>query len=177
METNYNSDFNQFVIHHITRLYNRREFIELEKIGVSKSSANTLVNLSVLDSSRLSDFRIQIGNINVDEKQLTMIIKMNQHEGAKNKIIDQMIVQGASHSMLFSLIGMDHIEYRERREALDLSKGISGRPTNLTVDESIAVNKAWEKYKNDEDLIRYYHVGIETTISLSRIWQHLQIRN
>jgi len=177
MEPNFNSELNQFVIQHITRLFNRRDFNELERMGLSKESASSVVNLSMGDSSRLSQFRVQIGDIQVDEKRLNMIIKMNQHEGAKNQLIDQMILLEASQSMLFELTGMDHIEYRERRRALDLPKGSSGRPVALTEAESIAVNDAWFKYNDDDNLIRYYNVGMETKISLSRVWQHLQIRN
>ncbi len=173
-----NNDINSFIIQHITRLYNKRDFDGLKQMGLSKDSASRVANLPMLASARLSEFRVQIGDIFVDEKRLGMMIDRNQHEGAKNTIIDQMILMDSSQSMLFELAGIEHVEYRDRRKSLDLPKASSGRPSALNEDESIDVYNAWREYLNEEDLLlRYYLIGMKTKISLARIWQYMQIQN
>lgn len=178
MNVQTNNDINSFIIQHITRLYNNRDFDGLKQMGLSKTLATRVANLSLWDSARLSEFRVQIGDIFVDEKRLDMMIDHNQHEGAKNILIDHMIKMEASQVMLQELTGIDHEEYRGRRRALDLPKATSGRPPALSEEESIDVHNTWLRYKDEIDgLVRYYYVGLKTKISLSRIWQHMQTQN
>ncbi len=175
---NLNTALNAFVINYITRLYQNRDFESLRTIGLSRETARRVANLSLRDSARLGNFRAQIAAIEVTEKHLDMMITHVQHEGAKDEIIDQLIQLGASQVMLWELTGIDHAEYRDRRQALGLPKALAGRPSVLTEEESTAVHNAWHKYAEETDVIlRYYYIGLDTQILLSRVWHHLQTPN
>ena len=171
---NLNTELNTFVISYITRLYHARDFESLLLLGLSRESAQRVANMSQIDTLRLSGFPGQIANFRVTERHLDMMIHHVQQEGKKEMLIDQLIQLDASHVMLKALTGMDSSEYRERRQTLGLPKASPGRPTALNEQESTDVHNAWHKHKGHEELYRYYLVAMDTDISLSRIWHHMQ---
>ena len=172
------STLNAFIIQYIYRLYQDRDFESLRAIGLSRETAKRVVNLSLRDVARLENFRAQIAEFKVTESHLEMMINHVQHEDAKNELIDQLIQLGASQVMLWELSGIDPVEYRQRRQTLDMPKATAGRPSVLTEEESTALHHAWHKYAEEPDiLLRYYYVGLDTQIVLSRVWHHLQTPN
>lgn len=177
MENNINT-LNTFVIQYINRLYKHRDIESLHAIGLSMEMAQRLANLSLEDIARLEGFRAKIAEFRVAEGHLEMMISHVRHEGMKDKLIDQLIQLGASQVMLWELSGVDHVEYRERRQALGLPKASAGRPSALTEEESTAVHTAWQEYEAEQDmLLRYYWIGFDTKIALSRVWHYLQTPN
>ena len=178
MKNNNLRNFNAFVIQHIYRLYQDRDFEGLLAIGLSKEAAKRVATLSLDDVARLENFRAQIADFKITEYHLEMMIKHVKHEGAKEELINQLIQLGASQVMLGELAGIQPAEYRERRQAMDLPKASAGRPSILTEQESTRVHHVWHHYAGElDDLLRYYYVGLDTNISLSRIWHHLQTPN
>ena len=140
---------NAFIINYITRLYQSRDFESLRLMGLSRETAKRVASLSLSDSARLENFRTQIANFQVTERHLYMMINHVQHEGVKDEIIDQLIQLGASQVMLWELTGIDHGEFRDRRQALGLPKATPGRPSALNEEESTAVHHAWHTYTEE----------------------------
>ena len=178
MESNSLNSLNAFVIQYIYRLYKHRDFESLRAIGITRETAQRVANLSLDDVARLENFRAKLAEFKVTESHLQMMITHVQHEGAKDALIDQLINLGASQVMLWELSGIDHVDYRDRRRAIGLPKATAGRPSALTEEESTLVHHAWHKYTDEPDiLLRYYYVGLDTQIALSRVWHHLQTPN
>ncbi len=178
MKNNNTINLNAFVIQYIYRLYQDRDVEGLRAIGLSKEVAKRVASLSLDEVGRLENFRAQIAEFKVTESHLEMMIKHVQHEGAKDELIDQLIQLGASQTMLAELAGIEPTEYRARRQALGLPNASAGRPSVLTEQESTKVHHVWHHYAGEpDDLLRYYYVGLDTDISLSRIWHHLQNPN
>jgi hypothetical protein len=175
-KNNTNEELNTFVINYISRLYHLRDFETLLSIGLTRKTAERIANMSQIDTLRLGGFPAKIANFQITERHLDLMIQHVQQEGKKDVLLDQMIQLDASHAMLKELTGMDSAEYRERRNALDLPKATPGRPAVLDEQQSTDVHKAWHKYSDYEDneLMHYYMVALETKISLSRIWHHMQ---
>lgn len=171
---NLNSEFNTFVINHITRLYRARDFASLLSLGLSREAAERVANMSQIDTLRLSDFPGMLAHIQIREPHLEMMIRHVQQEGQKDQLIDQCIQLDASQVMLKALTGMDSSEYRERRQALGMPKASPGRPNVLSELESTQVHNAWHKHQGHEDLYRYYLVAMDTGLSLTRVWHHMQ---
>jgi hypothetical protein len=171
---NLHSEFNTFIINHITRLYRARDFLSLMSLGLSRDVAERVANMSQIDTLRLSDFPGMIAHIQIREPHLEMMIRHVQHEGNKDRLIDECIQLDASQIMLKTLTAMDSTEYRERREALGLPKATPGRPTVLSEQESTKVHNAWQRHQEHEELYRYYLMAMDTGLSLARIWHHMQ---
>lgn len=171
---NLNTELNTFVINYITRLYLFRDFDSLITLGLSRKTAERIANMSQIDTLRLSGFPSRIANFQVTERHLDLMIQHVQQEGKKDLLIDQMIELDASQVMLKVLTGMESAEYRERRQALGLPKASPGRPAILDGSESNSVHNTWHMHQGHEELYRYYLVAMDTNISLSRIWHHMQ---
>jgi hypothetical protein len=122
----------------------------------------------------LSEFPGQLAHLQIREPHLEMMIQHVQQERQKDTLIDQCIQLDASQVMLKTLTGMDSTEYRERRQALGMPKASPGRPTVLNEQESAQVHNAWHHHQGHDELLRYWHVAIETELSLARIWHHMQ---
>lgn len=171
---NLNTEFNALVISYVTRLYHSRDFESLLSLGLTRKTAECIANMSQIDTLRLCGFPSRIANIRITERHLDLMIRHVQQEGKKDLLFDQLIQLDASHAMLKALTGMDSTEYRERRHALGMPKALPGRPTVLNEQESTEVHNAWHRHKGHEEPYRYYLVAMDTRLSLSRIWHHMQ---
>jgi hypothetical protein len=171
---NLNNEFNTFIINHITRLYRIRDFNSLLSIGLSRSAAERVANMAQIDTLRLSEFPGQLAHVQIREPHLEMMIQHVQQERQKDTLIDQCIALDASQVMLKTLTGMGSAEYRERRQALGLPKASPGRPSALNEQESAQVYNSWHRHQGHEELLCYWHVAIDTDLSLARIWHHMQ---
>ncbi|MEW8139471.1 MAG: STY4526/YPO1902 family pathogenicity island replication protein [Candidatus Thiodiazotropha endolucinida] len=171
-----NEELNAFVINYVTRLYHLRDYETLLSIGLTRQTAERIANMSQIDTLRLEGFPAKIAKVQITERHLDLMIQHVQQEDKKDLLIDQLIELEASHAMLKELTDMDSAEYRERRNALGLPKATPGRPPVLDEQQSTDVHRAWHRYEKYEDneLMRYYMVAMETRIPLCRIWHHMQ---
>lgn len=170
--------FNAFLIREVTRLYNARDFARLQERGISRKVAENIVNLPVKIAEKVSHFSADTGSVYFDEGHLMKVIQYVQVEDHRDTLIGHLIEMGASQAMLVELTGMDPESFRSRRRELGLPKAAAGRPSALNEDEAIRVLNAWQRHQTEQDiLVRYYKVGMETRINLGRVWQHLQTVN
>lgn len=113
-----------------------------------------------------------------DATRFSMLVKHIHREGARNKIIDRMILLDASQAMLYELAGIDNSDYRERRRHLNLPRATSGRPASISEEQTTRLHEAWHLHRDEDDmLLRYFKVGVVTRIPLSQAWQHMHSRN
>ncbi len=176
---NHNNEFNAFIILHITRLYNDHDYTSLERMSIKPSLAKEITNMSIGDIERLCNFNSLVCEPpSFDEARFEMLVKHIHREGARNKIIDRMILLDASQAMLYELAGIDNSDYRDRRRYLNLPKATSGRPASISEKQTTLLHEAWGQQRNEEDmLLRYFKVGVATRIPLSQIWQHIHSDN
>lgn len=170
-------EFNHVITRFILDLYHSGEDDALVQLGVSKSTAKELSELSLSSHQRLAKCQQLLGNVAIDEKKLKRLIQYVLHNDNKDNFINKLITMEASQSMLERLAGVEPHEFRQRRNLLDLPKAASGRPALLSDKEAINLTEAWQRHAEHKDdlLLRYYYVGIDTGIPLSRLWNHMQL--
>ncbi len=170
-------ELNHVITRFIIDLYHNGDFDALEQFGISKSTAKELSGLSISNHHRLTKCQQLLGNVFVDEKRLKRLMQYIIHNENKDSFINQLIKMQASQSMLERLAGVDHHDFRQRRNLLDLPKAAAGRPAVLSDKEAIGLAEAWQRHADKEhDLLqRYFYVGMDTGIPLSRLWNHMQL--
>lgn len=170
-------DLNNVITRFIIDLYHNGFFDALEQLGVSKSTAKELSELSISNHHRLTKCKQLLGNVFIDENRLKRLMRYIIHNETKDSFINQLIKMQASQSMLERLAGIDHHDFRQRRSLLDLPKAAAGRPAVLNDKEAIGLAKAWQRHADKENdlLQRYFYVGLDTGIPLSKVWNHMHL--
>lgn len=171
------AELNHVITRFIIDLYHNGDFDALEQFGISKSTAKELSGLSINNHHRLTKCQQLLCNVFIDERRLKRLMQYIIHNETKDSFIDELIMMQASQPMLERLAGVDHHDFRQRRNLLDLPKAAAGRPAVLTDKEAIRVAESWQRHADKEhDLLqRYFYVGMDTGIPLSRLWNHMQL--
>lgn len=174
--SNIYSDLNYHIMSFIGAAICAHDLPALHQLGLDDESIHRCSQLSLNQLQRLKSIQAPLARIEVDPRRFDLTLDYLDNEEKTSSIKDRMIKMQASAAMLGTLMGMDIIEYRSRRKKLGLDRASQGRPRTLTDDEVMLVSQAWSRYNDEKDLLmRYYKVGIETSLPLKQIWAFMQL--
>lgn len=170
------SHINDSILQFIGTAYEKNDYRILKQLGLNDDQIQRLNQMPLKQIRRFKALQTPLGKITIDPRHFDHCMNYVEKESDSDELKDLMIKMDASAAMLEALTGMDILEYRTRRIRLGLDKATQGRPASLTPDESIMVSQAWLKHEDlDDELLRYYNVGLETNIPLNKIWAFIQL--
>ncbi len=151
-----------------------RNLESLLDIGVDAELIQVIKDLRFSELAALSKSRALLFNVSVDKANIPSLIRRIKISVQHNARIDAMIVMGASMAMMISLFSMTRASYEARHEFLKLTPFGPGRPSLLSVNESLRVADLWNSYQQLDIAERYFQIGKTTGIPLRQLWAHMQ---
>ena len=125
---------------------------------------------------RFNAMRTPIATVEFNPRHFDLCVDYIIKESGADEIKDQMIQMEASAAMLEALTGMNIMDYRSRRTRLGMDKASQGRPASLTIDESNSLSQSWLKFNDEQDdMMRYFKVGLDTRLPLNKVWAYLRL--
>jgi len=171
-----NCELNVCLLRCVINASNENDHQTLHEMGLNANLIERAKKMNADVFIRLSKFNI--ADITFNSHRFGLMLDFVEHERLMNDLINKMIIQGASQSMLESLTGIDPREYRDRRRTLGLAPASQGRPQNLDAKQTDKLYEVLSKHPEPDpdnvstnDLLNWYClIGEKTGLSLTKIW-------
>lgn len=174
------TELNACLLRRAVEAYNSHDQNMLEELLAMGFDTSLLERISHTTSdvfTYVCDF--DIVDYRIDPRRVELICEFAEREKETRRLLNQLIVLGASQSMLNDLTGLDSREFRHRRKMLGLPKASQGRPADLTDAQADLLYQAMRQCPDDFPslLEKYRYLGEKTALPLSQIWSHQQSHN
>ena len=116
----------------------------LKRLNISRKNAESLVNLSAAEIAFLAS--TQVFNVSVDHQRLPTVIHNAQLKSAELRLIDELILGGATHTFIGRFFALTAHDMAARRKVLEIDcpGGRAKEPDKKTVDR---IYQYWKKNK------------------------------
>jgi len=170
------SELNTSIVRFIIAAYEANDFRALKQLGLSDKQVKRVIDMPMKQFQRFNAMRTPIATVEFNPRHFDLCVDYIVKESGADEIKDQMIQMEASAAMLESLTGMNIMDYRSRRIRLGMDKASQGRPACLSIDESNLLSDSWNKFNDEQDdMMRYFKVGLDTRLPLNKVWACLRL--
>jgi len=170
------SELNTSIVRFIIAAYEANDFRALKQLGLSGKQVKRIIDMPMKQFQRFNAMRTPIATVEFNPRHFDLCVDYIIKESGEDEIKDQMIKMDASAAMLETLTGMNIMDYRSRRTRLGMDKASQGRPASLTIDESNILSQSWLKFNDEQDdMMRYFKVGLDTRLPLNKVWAYMRL--